>query len=285
MIAAIASFFGMIIRLIYNLVNSNYFLSIILFTILTKIILFPLTLIQMKSMEKMNSIGPEDQRIREKYKNDKNKQAEELTKLYSENKINPMGGCLPLLIQIPIIIAMFYIVKQPLTYIKQMPQEELNNYASTYAHEKLGREEGQTLTEKEIRAYELQIAKEYNLLNMKVTDNFDLGEIPKDVFNKNEDQRSSPIALLIPILTIIVSFASTKLQQNTQTMSEEQIEMSKTNNLMMPLLSGFIAYTMPLALGVYWLLGNIISIIQQLVMKKIIKGKEEKKALNEGGKI
>ena len=120
---------------------------------------------------------------------------------------------------------------------------------------------------------------------MKVTDNFDLGEIPKDVFNKNEDQRSSPIALLIPILTIIVSFASTKLQQNTQTMSEEQIEMSKTNNLMMPLLSGFIAYTMPLALGVYWLLGNIISIIQQLVMKKIIKGKEEKKALNEGGKI
>ena len=164
MIAAIASFFGMIIRLIYNLVNSNYFLSIILFTILTKIILFPLTLIQMKSMEKMNSIGPEDQRIREKYKNDKNKQAEELTKLYSENKINPMGGCLPLLIQIPIIIAMFYIVKQPLTYIKQMPQEELNNYASTYAHEKLGREEGQTLTEKEIRAYELQIAKEYNLL-------------------------------------------------------------------------------------------------------------------------
>lgn len=285
MIAAIASFFGMIIRLIYNLVNSNYFLSIILFTILTKIILFPLTLIQMKSMEKMNSIGPEDQRIREKYKNDKNKQAEEITKLYSENKINPMGGCLPLLIQIPIIIAMFYIVKQPLTYIKQMPQEELNNYASTYAHEKLGREEGQTLTEKEIRAYELQIAKEYNLLNMKVTDNFDLGEIPKDVFNKNEDQRSSPIALLIPILTIIVSFASTKLQQNTQTMSEEQIEMSKTNNLMMPLLSGFIAYTMPLALGVYWLLGNIISIIQQLVMKKIIKGKEEKKALNEGGKI
>lgn len=285
MIAAIASFFGMIIRLIYNLVNSNYFLSIILFTILTKIMLFPLTLIQMKSMEKMNSIGPEDQRIREKYKNDKNKQAEELTKLYSENKINPMGGCLPLLIQIPIIIAMFYIVKQPLTYIKQMPQEELNNYASTYAHEKLGREEGQTLTEKEIRAYELQIAKEYNLLNMKVTDNFDLGEIPKDVFNKNEDQRSSPIALLIPILTIIVSFASTKLQQNTQTMSEEQIEMSKTNNLMMPLLSGFIAYTMPLALGVYWLLGNIISIIQQLVMKKIIKGKEEKKALNEGGKI
>lgn len=284
MIEAIAGFFGMIIRLIYDMVNNNYFLSIILFTVLTKVILFPLTLVQIKSMEKMNSIGPEDKRIREKYKNDKNKQAEELTKLYSENKINPMGGCLPLLIQIPIIIAMFYIVKQPLTYIKQMPKDEISNYASTYAHEKLGKEEGKSLTEKEIRAYELQIAKEYNLIDMKVTDNFDLGEIPKDVFNKDDSKKASPISLLIPILTILVSFVSTKLQQNTQTMSEEQIEMSKTNNLMMPLLSGFIAYTMPLALGVYWLLGNILSILQQIIIKKIVKGKQDKKALNEGGK-
>lgn len=280
MIGAIASFFGMIIRLIYNLVNENYFLSIILFTILTKIILFPLTLMQMKSMENMSKIGPEEARIRDKYKNDKNKQAEELTKLYAEYKINPLGGCLPLLIQIPIILGMFYIVKQPLTYIKQMPQEELTKYTREY----LKKDESEEISEKEIRAYELQIAKEYNLLDMKVTDNFDLGEIPSNVFSKDESKKASPVALVVPILTIIVSVLSTRLQQNKANMTEEQIEMSKSTNLMMPLLSGFIAYTMPLALGVYWLFGNILSILQQLLIKKLVKSKEEKLTLNEGGK-
>ena len=276
MINAIASFFGMIIRLIYNLVNGNYFLSIIIFTILTKLILFPLTLMQIKSMEKMNNIGPEDQRIREKYKNDKNKQAEELTKLYAENKINPLGGCLPILIQFPIIIAMFYIVKQPLTYIQQRPQEELKQYTEQYLNK-------EDVNEKEIRAYELQIAKEYNLLDMKVTDKIDLGEIPSNVFSREEDKKANPISLVIPIATILLSIFSTKLQQNTSNMTEEQIEMSKSTNMMMPLLSGFIAYTMPLALGVYWLLGNILSILQQLIIKKITKSKTEKLALNEGG--
>lgn len=276
MIAAIASFFGMIIRVIYNLVNNNYFLSIIIFTILTKLILFPLTLMQMKSMENMNKIGPEDQRIREKYKNDKNKQAEELTKLYAENKINPLGGCLPLLIQIPIIFAMFYIVKQPLTYIKQIPNDEIVNYTKQY----LNKEE---VSQKEVRAYELQIAKQYDLLDMKVTENFDLGEIPSNYFSKDQNNKAHAISLLVPILTIVISMFSTKLQQNTSTMTEEQIEMSKTNNLMMPLLSGFIAYTMPLALGIYWLFGNIISIIQQLIIKKIVKSKQERLTLKEGG--
>ena len=227
-------------------------------------------------MENMNKIGPEDQRIREKYKNDKNKQAEELTKLYAENKINPLGGCLPLLIQIPIIFAMFYIVKQPLTYIKQIPNDEIVNYTKQY----LNKEE---VSQKEVRAYELQIAKQYNLLDMKVTESFDLGEIPSNYFSKDQNNKAHAISLLVPILTIVISMFSTKLQQNTSTMTEEQIEMSKTNNLMMPLLSGFIAYTMPLALGIYWLFGNIISIIQQLIIKKIVKSKQERLTLKEGG--
>ena len=102
MISAIASFLGMIIRFIYGIVNNNYFISIVLFTILTKILLFPLYLTQIKSTENIRKIEPMVKKINEKYKNDQQKQAEELSKLYSENKINPMGGCLPLLIQIPL---------------------------------------------------------------------------------------------------------------------------------------------------------------------------------------
>lgn len=276
----IASFFGYIIRFIYSLVNNNYFWSIILFTILTKLILFPLTYMQLKSMEKMNRIGPKDKAIREKYKNDKQKQSEELMKLYQENKINPMGGCLPLLIQIPIIFGMFAIVRQPLTYITQTPIEEIK----TYAQEILHKDDGKTVTDNEVKQNELLIAKEKNLIDMNVVAGINMGDIPSKVFSKDESKKANPISLTIPIFIVILSVVQNKISQNKSTMSEEQIEMNKTTNSMMPLISGAIAFTQPLALGIYWLTGNILQIIQQIVINKIVRKDKEKLALDKGGK-
>lgn len=278
MISAIASFLGMIIRFIYGLVNNNYFISIVLFTILTKILLFPLYLTQIKSTEKIQKIGPMDKKIREKYKNDQQKMAEELSKLYSENKINPMGGCLPVLIQIPLIFAMFAIVRQPLTYVLNVPQEQIIQYTK----EVFQKEE---VTEQDANSNQIVVAKEKNLIDMEVFSGFNLGDIPANVFSKDENKKASPLALSIPILTIIFSIISNKMTQKTAQMSDEQKEMQKSMNLMMPLLSGSIAYSMPLALGIYWLLGNILQILQQVLLNMIMKNdeKKEKLALNEGG--
>ena len=245
MIAAIASFFGLIIRLIYQLVNSNYFLSILIFTFLTKLILFPLTWMQIKSTQKIQDIAPLDQKIRDKYKNDKNKQAEELSKLYAENKINPMGGCLPLLIQIPIILGMFAIVRQPLTYIVQTPPEEIK----TYTQELLNKED---VTDAEMNSNELVIAKEKNLIDMDVAFGINLGDVPANIMNKDENKKPNPVSIVIPVLTVIFSILLNKITQKSSNMSEEQIEMQKSMNFTMPLLSGFIAFSMPLALGVSW---------------------------------
>ena len=279
MIAAIAKLFGLIIRIIYKLVNNNYFLSIIIFTFLTKLILFPLTWMQIKSTKKIQDIAPMDQKIRDKYKNDKNKQAEELSKLYAENKINPLGGCLPLLIQIPIILGMFAIVRQPLTYIIQTPTEEIK----TYAQEILKKED---VTEAEINSNEIVIAKEKNLIDMDVAFGINLGDVPANIMNKDENKKPNPISILIPILTVLFSIIQNKITQKTSNMSEEQIEMQKSMNFTMPLISGFITFSMPLALGVYWLFGNILSIIQQLIIAKVIKTEPKKEvlALNKGGK-
>ena len=276
MIGAIASFLGMIIRFIYSLVGNNYFVSIILFTILTKVILFPLYWIQIKSTEKMNRIGPLDQKIREKYKNDKQKQAEELTKLYSENKINPLGGCLPLLIQIPLILAMFMIVKQPLTYIVRTPQEDIKAYTQEYLQK-------EDVSDKEMKEYEIPIAKEKNLLNMQVFRGFNLGDIPANVFSKDEAKKASPLSLAIPILTIVFPVLSNRLMMKNSNMTDEQKQMQKSMNIMMPLLSASISYSMPLALGIYWLFGSILQIFQQYLTNWIIKKDKEKLALNEGG--
>lgn len=277
MIAAIASFFGMIIQFIYGIVNHNYLVSILLFTILTKLILFPLYLKQIKSTEEMAKIGPLDKKIREKYKNDKEKLNEELMKLYSEHKISPLGGCLPTLIQLPIILGMFYIVKQPLTYVINMPKDQI----VTYTQEYLQKEE---VSDKEIQANEILIAKDKNLIDLEVFKGFNLGDVPANVFSKDEAKKASPLSLSIPILSLVFSIISNKLMQKSSTMTDEQREMQKSMNLMMPLLSASIAYSMPLALGVYWLFGNILQIIQQLITNKIIKRDTEKLALNKGGK-
>ena len=278
---AIASFFGFIIRLIYKLVNNNYFISILLFTLLTKLILLPLTIIQLKSTEKMQKIAPLDAKIREKYKNDKQKQAEELSKLYAENKINPMGGCLPLLIQIPIILAMFAIVRQPLTYIVQTPTEQIR----AYTQEILNKEE---VTDREMQMNELVIANEKGLIDMDVKFGINLGDIPANFRSQDENKKSHPISLAIPILAAIFSIIQIKITQKTSNMTDEQQEMQKSMNFTMPILSAFISYTMPLALGIYWLFGNIIQIIQQLIISIVTKNKNKKEevlTLNKGGSI
>lgn len=279
MINFIANILGYVIRFIYNICGGNYFWAIIIFTVLTKLILFPLSLSQIKSNKEMKKIQPLYQKIMEKYKTDKNKQAEEISKLYAQHKINPVSGCLPMLIQIPLIIAMFYIVKQPLTYIAKLPQDQVISYASEYLQK-------ENVEFKEAKAYEINIAKQYNLMDMSWFKNINLGDVPSDVFNKDDAKKANPIILLIPILSIVFSIISNKLSQKSMEMTEEQKEMQKSMNLMMPLLSASISYSMPIALGIYWLLGSIISIIQQLLTNKYINiEKNDKEILSlKGGK-
>lgn len=275
MIDALASLFGAIVRLIYNLVGENYGLSIIIFAVLTKVVLFPLNLKQAKTMENMKKVGPIEQEIRKKYKGNNEKIAIELQKVYTENKINPLAGCLPALIQIPIIIAMFYIVKQPLTYIKQVPQEQIVEYVQ----EKVG--DDKKIKKAEIRNYEITIADEKDLIDMNFF-GIHFGDIPANAVNKNLDkvQRPSYWTLIVPALSLVFSFVQNKITIKKNNLTEEQLEQQKTMNLMLPFLSAYISYIMPLALGVYWLVGNVCSLISQLLIDNLVK--EKKVMLNKG---
>lgn len=278
MIDALASLFGAVVRLIYNLVGENYGLSIIIFAVLTKVLLFPLNLKQAKTMENMKKVGPMEQEIRKKYKGNNEKIATELQKVYAENKINPLAGCLPALIQIPIVIAMFYIVKQPLTYIKQVPQEQIVEYVQ----EKVG--EGKKVKKAQIRNYEITIADEKELIDMDFF-GIHFGDIPANSVNKkiDKDERPSYFTLIIPVFSFVFSFVQSKITMKKNNLTEEQLEQQKTMNLMLPFLSAYISYVMPLALGVYWLVGNVCSLISQLLVDKLVK--EKKVMLNKGSEI
>lgn len=273
MIDFIASIFGTLIRFIYDLVGSNYGLSIILFTVLTKLVLFPMNYKQAKAMKEMQKLAPLQDEIREKYKGNKEKQAEELAKAYEQHKINPMAGCLPLLIQLPIIIAMFYIVRQPLTYILQLPDATVIEYAQEY----LDKEE---VTEKEAKAVEINMASKLGLIDMNFA-GVDFGAVPSESMNKELQDRPSKWTLVVPVLSILLSYLQTWLSQRKSTMTEEQKQQQKSMNIMMPILSGYISYIMPLALGIYWLLGNVLGIISQLIIDWMLSKEKVLLPLNE----
>lgn len=111
----ISNILGHILRIIFEFVK-NYGWSIVAFTFFVKLLLLPLMIKQIKSQKSMQDIQPKIKEIQEKYKNKPEKQQEELMKVYQEGKINPLAGCLPLLIQMPILIGLFNVLREPVKY-------------------------------------------------------------------------------------------------------------------------------------------------------------------------
>ena len=129
-LSAIGLLFGKLMYFIYVTVGfHNYALSIVLFTIVYKLILLPLSMKQIKSSQKMQEIQPELSRIQERYKNDKEKLNEATMKLYQEKGYNPASGCLPMLIQLPILLALFYVIRMPMSYMLDIPAKAVGEMA------------------------------------------------------------------------------------------------------------------------------------------------------------
>ena len=111
----ISNLLGQVLKFILDF-GIGYGWSIIVFTIIVKLVLLPLTIKQTKSMKAMQEIQPKIKEIQEKYKGKPEKQNQEIMKVYQEAKINPMSGCLPLLIQFPILIGLYQVLRNPVTY-------------------------------------------------------------------------------------------------------------------------------------------------------------------------
>ena len=117
-----------------------------------------------------------------------------------------------------------------------------------------------------------------NILIISLKNKISLGDTPKDAFSKDETRRVSKWTLSIPILTLLFSLLSNQIsmRKSKQTMTEDQAEMQKSMNIMMPILSAYFAYAWPLALGVYWLFGTILGIGQQLLIDKLMEDNSNK---------
>lgn len=125
----IAKPIGYLLMLIYNLVG-NYGVSLIILTFIVKLVLYPLYAKQIKSSADMQEMSEKAQDIQRRYANDKEKQNEEMQKLYSETGFNPMSGCLPMLIQFPIIMGLFALLRNPMKYMPSGSEMIFANHES-----------------------------------------------------------------------------------------------------------------------------------------------------------
>lgn len=287
MINFFSNIFGYVLNLIYNLV-SNYGLAIILFSILIKIIMIPLSIKQEKTLKKNQKIQEEMKIIQIKHNGNQEKINQEMMELYKREKMNPFGGCFSIIIQFILLFAMFYLVRSPLTYMKKINSDVIENQKNEIRQEVGDNSISNNypeisvieyIKEKDLRDSELYINMDFLGL--------DLSKVPQENF---ED----PTVFIIPVLYVISSFVSIKIstamtnnknksketdaeekEDNNEDPAEMAAQMNKSMSWMMPILSVTISLMAPLGLALYWFVNNLIMIVERLILNKIFSKEEE----------
>ena len=272
---SISSLFGYILNFIYEIVQ-NYGLAIIIFSILLKLILLPLSIKQQKTLKKSAKIQAKMKEIQEKYKNDQIKMNQEMMDLYKKENMSPFSGCLSAILQIVLLLAMFYLVRSPLTYMKKVDADIINNYITEIKEE--GKMDNQAYPEIEIIRQKGTTDDTVNI-NMNFL-GLDLSNVPT---SNLKDYR----VYIIPVLYVISSIISMKITNSMQKKSkdkenkEEDPSMeainsaNKTMAYMIPVMAISIAFIAPLGLALYWLVNNILMIIERIFLNIFLKEKEE----------
>ena len=333
MLAFFANIFGYVLQLLYNIVG-NYGWAIILFSILVKALMLPISIKQQKTLKKNEKIQSELKQIQFKYKNEPEKLNQEMMALYKREGMSPFSGCLSSIVQIILLFSVFLLVRQPLTYMVKMDQDAISkmtqivssqdsNTKNAYQEiaiiqyvknlknensagenvensEKLNNNnsENSNSEEQNNNAESSEEKNNSNAENFDITKYADQANLNMDFFGIDLTQvpTKNPTdikVLIIPILYVISSFisirismATTKKKNNEEkklitdgTEQEEKYnpteDMNKTMVWMMPIMSVTIAIIAPLGLALYWLMNNVLMIIERLVLNKYLNKEEE----------
>jgi YidC/Oxa1 family membrane protein insertase len=278
---------GWVLKFFSGICNNNYILAILLFSIVVEVLM---TLIfgikQQKNSIKQARLRPKEMAIRKKYagRDDKptqQKMTMEIQELYQKEGYNPMGGCLPLLIQFPLLIAMYTIVVNPLKYICGLNDEAVSQIATVLGvdltqNNTMGLLGGIVDKGYDAFAHVEGFSREIfdNMPNLKAFGGaLDLSITPKDCMNI-ESLKNPALWLVaaVPVITFIAYFFSMKITRkfSYQPMdSAQQAQMGCSNKVMdivMPLFSVFIAFGVPAALGVYWIFKSVLGVISKIIL-------------------
>ena len=306
MIAFFANIFGYVLNFIYELVK-NYGLAIIIFSVLIKILMIPISIKQQKTIKKSAKIQSKMKEIQFKYKNNPEQLNQATMELYKSENMSPFSGCLSGIIQIILLFAVYYLVRSPLTYMKKVNPDVINKYSTIIKENDLSTNS----------AYpEIEIIRELdNIKNLKNNQETQESEEQKtDLAEINDEEvdslyinmdflglnlaqvptRSSDWkAYIIPILYVIIAIISMRITNPTKPKEkpvenkdekslakpEEEFDpmaqMNKNMNMMFPVMYLAVALIAPLGLALYWLMNSLLMIFERLILNKLLKDEEE----------
>ena len=306
MIAFFANIFGYILNFIYNIVQ-NYGLAIIIFSILVKLLMIPISVKQQKTMKKSTKIQAKMKELQFKYKNNPEKLNQETMELYKSENMSPFSGCLSAIVQLILLFAVFYLVRSPLTYMKKVDADVISKYTKVIKEYKLSEnsaypeidvireidnirslKNNENIDQTEEERTDLAEIKEEELENLKINMDF-LGLNLAQVPTKSSDWK----AYIIPILYVLVSVISMRItnptspktkpvenkEEKSLTKPEEEFDpmaqMNKNMNMMFPIMYLAVALIAPLGLALYWLMNSLLMILERLALNKLLKDEEE----------
>ena len=237
---------GFLLSYIYDF-DVSYGVSIVILTIIINIIIFPLTLRQTRSTKRMQDAQPELKRIQKQYKDNKEEMNKKVAEYYKENGINPLGCIVPLLVQMPVWFALFRVLREPLLFI---PKE-----ATLYS----------------------ALGDPLSVLFF----NMDL-QIPASAISGWVDRLPYIVLILFVVGTALIQQNQlTKKQGTTNNPQQQQMQMI---GKVMPIFFGFISWTLPSGLVVYFLTGNIFRIGQQALIVRLEENQKDKEKDKEKNK-
>lgn len=284
MIGFFADIFGYLLNFLYTIIQ-NYGIAIILFSIIMKLILLPISYKQQKTMKKTTKIQGEVKELQFKYKNDPETLNREMMAAYKRENMTPFSGCLSGIVQIVLLFSVFYLVRSPLTHMKKVDPQVIENYKTEIQQ--------QEEVDRKTSSYpEIAIIERYGEQDEQVNINMEflginLSKVPTQDLN-------DPRVYVIPVLYVISSFVSMRLTTQMQKKKEEEKEIievegetkevepdpmasaNKSMTLLMPIMSISIAIIAPLGLALYWLTNNVLMIVERVVLNKYFDKKDLK---------
>ncbi|MDL2248436.1 YidC/Oxa1 family membrane protein insertase [Tyzzerella sp. OttesenSCG-928-J15] len=303
-VGPLSSFFGFILNVIYDCIYAlsssekhTLGFAIIIMTIVAKLIMLPLNIKSQKSMQAMQKLQPEMEKIKAKYgDNPTNEQQQkmsmEVSQLYSKHKANPLTGCLPMFIQFPIFMALYYIMNQSHNFIAK-----LNEVYTSIASLIMGSEYFEVLKTLALpklpNGLSIDLAVEADVVKVlgkftQVDWDYLLSQVTTDtaasietlLLRKQDIEHFFGIILtentgfswpsiLIPIACVVFTFITSYMSNKQSKSTDPSVKMQQNIMLFgMPIMMGFITFGMPAGVGLYWATSNAIQIIQQYALTK-----------------
>lgn len=267
------SILGYLLWFLYSIFR-NYGVAIILFTIILKAVMFPMSLKQQRSMASQSKLAAKQKDLQAKYGNNKQKYNDELMKLYEKEGVNPGSGCLTSLIPFPIMLGIYYSVIMPLSNTLHIAKDTVS-LATEYIQKIPG------VVSVANNYAELEIIRNFDALKGNLT-MFNPAELDKiEFFSKGFkflglDLLATPkgadlmsFLWLIPVLSLVTSFAYQFYMSRAQGQSMQgQPGCMKVMMYIFPLISVYWAYIMPAAVGFYWVISSVTSFAQSFVTNK-----------------